>query len=94
VLASRPDLVHLDRIDLFLRSHSRPQDGQAAADAQLPAGLDRHPLDRADRLFGSPQHATADKGRKMLTDIAASIALERSAIFPAARRGAGAAPPR
>ena len=39
---------------LFLRSHPRPQDGQAAAHAQLPAGADRHPLDRADRLVRQP----------------------------------------
>jgi creatinine amidohydrolase len=31
--------------------------------------------------FGSPQHATAEKGERMLTDIAAAIAREAAAIF-------------
>ena len=50
VLANRPELVHLDRIENSSDHSPRPQDGQAAAHAQLPAGADRHPLDRADRL--------------------------------------------
>jgi creatinine amidohydrolase len=31
--------------------------------------------------FGSPQHATADKGRRMLADIAEAIAKEAGAIY-------------
>jgi creatinine amidohydrolase len=31
--------------------------------------------------FGSPQHATADKGRRMIDDIADAIAREAAAIF-------------
>ena len=31
--------------------------------------------------FGSPQHATADKGARMLTDIADAIAAEATDIF-------------
>ena len=48
---------------LFVRPRARPQDGQAAPHAQLPAGADRHPLDRADRLVRQPAARHRREGR-------------------------------
>ena len=62
VLAYRPDLVHLDRIDYSSdHSHGRKM-GQAAPHAQLPAGADRHQTIAPTGWYGSPEHATVEKG--------------------------------
>ena len=93
VLAYRPDLVHLDRIDYSSdHSHGRKM-GQAAPHPQLPAGAERHQDDRADRLVRQPEHATVDKGHRMLNDIADAIAKEAREIFRSSTRRR-AAPPR
>ncbi len=53
VLAHRPDLVHLDRID-YSSDHALATRWTSCAAPRLPAGADRHPLDRADRLVRQP----------------------------------------
>ena len=54
VLAHRPDLVHLDRIDYSSdHTHGHKMD-KLRRTRSLPAGADRHPLDRADRLVRQP----------------------------------------
>src|SRR5262245_36499282 len=81
VLASRPDLVHLDRIDYSSdHSHGHKMDKLRRTRSYQPVLTDIRSI-APTGWFGSPQHATADKGQRMLTDIAASIALEASAIF-------------
>ena len=47
---------------LLLRPLARPQDGQAAPHAQLPAGADRHPHHRADRLVRQSAARHGGKG--------------------------------
>ncbi len=81
VLAYRPDLVHLDRIDY-------------SSDANLGGKMDKLRRTRSYQpvltdvrsiaptgWYGSPQHATLEKAQRMLQDIAASIAQEAAAIY-------------
>ena len=74
---------------LFVRPRARPQDGQAAAHPHLPAGADRHPLDRADRLVRQP---AARHRRQGPQDAQRHLRRHRqggAGDLPAARRGAG-----
>jgi creatinine amidohydrolase len=81
VLASRPDLVHLDRIENSSdHSHGHKMDKLRRTRSYQPVLTDIRSI-APTGWFGSPQHATADKGRGMLADIAAAIAGEASAIF-------------
>jgi creatinine amidohydrolase len=81
VLACRPDLVHLDRIDYSSdHAHGHKMDKLRRTRSYQPVLTDIRSI-APTGWFGSPQHATADKGSRMLTDIAAAIALEASAIF-------------
>ena len=81
VLASRPDLVHLDRIENSSdHSHGHRMDKLRRTRSYQPVLTDIRSI-APTGWFGSPQHATAEKGRGMLTDIAAAIAGEASAIF-------------
>ena len=54
VLAHRPDLVHLDRIDYSSDHALGHKMDKLRRTRSLPAGADRHPLDRADRLVRQP----------------------------------------
>ena len=93
VLAHRPDLVHLDRIDYSSdHSHGHKMD-KLRRTRSLPAGADRHPLDRADRLVRQPAARDGRKRRRMLADIADAIAKEAAEIFAQLER-CRAAPPR
>src|SRR3954447_4881899 len=76
VLAHRPDLVHLDRID-YSSDHAlgHKMDKLRRPRAYQPVLTDIRSI-AATGWFGSPQHATAEKGVKMLTDIADAIANE------------------
>ena len=95
VLAHRPDLVHLDRIDYSSDHHARPQDGQAcAARAAIQPVLTDIRSIAPTGWFGSPQHATAEKGDKMLADIADAIAERGGARFSVSSTRCRAAPPR
>jgi creatinine amidohydrolase len=81
VLAHRPDLVHLDRIsnssDL---GHGQRMDKLRRTRSYQPVLSDIRSI-APTGWFGSPQHATAEKGTRMLTDIADAIAKQATEIF-------------
>src|SRR6476469_6442692 len=81
VLAHRPDLVHLDRIDYSSdHSHGHKMDKLRRTRTYQPVLTDIRSI-APTGWFGSPQHATADKGARMLTEIADAIAKEATEIF-------------
>src|SRR5258706_489905 len=81
VLAYRPDLVHLDRIDYSSDpSHGRKWDKLRRTRSYQPVLRDIRTI-APTGWYGSPEHATVDKGLKMLNDIADAIAKEASDIF-------------
>jgi creatinine amidohydrolase len=81
VLAYRPDLVHLDRIDYSSdHSHGHKMDKLRRTRSYQPVLTDIRSI-APTGWFGSPQHATAEKGARMLTDIADAIAKEAADIF-------------
>jgi creatinine amidohydrolase len=81
VLAHRPDLVHLDRIDYSSdHSHGHRMDRLRRTRSYQPVLTDIRSI-APTGWFGSPQHATAEKGRRMLTDIADAIARDAAEIF-------------
>lgn len=81
VLAHRPELVHLDRIDYSSdHAHGHKMDKLRRTRSYQPVLTDIRSI-APTGWFGSPQHATAEKGERMLTDIATAIAREASAIF-------------
>ena len=81
VLAYRPDLVHLDRIDYSSdHSHGHKMDKLRRTRSYQPVLTDIRSI-APTGWFGSPQHATAEKGHRMLTDIADAIAKEATDIF-------------
>jgi creatinine amidohydrolase len=81
VLAHRPDLVHLDRIDHSSdRAHGHRMDKLRRTRSYQPVLTDIRSI-APTGWFGSPQHATAEKGERMLADIAEAIAKEASTIF-------------
>jgi creatinine amidohydrolase len=81
VLAHSPDLVHLDRIDYSSdHAHGHKMDKLRRTRSYQPVLTDIRSI-APTGWFGSPQYATADKGRRMLADIAAAIAAEAAAIF-------------
>jgi creatinine amidohydrolase len=81
VLAQRPELVHLDRIDCSSdHVHGHRMDKLRRTRSYQPVLTDIRSI-APTGWFGSPQHATADKGRRMVADIADAIAREAAAIF-------------
>jgi len=81
VLATRPDLVHLDRIDNSSdHGHGHRMDKLRRTRAYQPVLTDIRSI-APTGWFGSPQAATAEKGARMLDDIADAIAREAAAIF-------------
>jgi creatinine amidohydrolase len=83
VLADRPELVHLDRIENSSdHAHGHRMDRLRRTRAYQPVLTDIRSI-APTGWFGSPQHATAEKGRTMMADIAAAIAQEAAAIFNA-----------
>ena len=81
VLACRPDLVHLDRID-YSSDHTRGRkwDKLRRTHSYQPVLTDIRSI-APTGWFGSPQPATADKGHKMLSDICDAIAKEAWEIY-------------
>jgi creatinine amidohydrolase len=81
VLAHRPDLVHLDRID-YSSDHvvGHKMDKLRRTRAFQPVLTDIRSI-APTGWFGSPQHATVDKGRLMVANIADKIASEAREIF-------------
>jgi len=81
VLAHRPDLVHLDRIDYSSdHQHGRKMDKLRRTRSYQPVLTDIRSI-APTGWYGSPEHATAEKGSRMLNDIADSIAAEAREIF-------------
>src|SRR5919198_2397665 len=81
VLAARPDLVHLDRIDYSSdHQHGHKMDRLRRTRSYQPVLTDIRSI-APTGWFGSPQHATAEKGRRMVGDIADAIAREATDIF-------------
>ena len=81
VLACRPDLVHLDRIsDSSDHGHGHKMDKLRRTRSYQPVLTDIRSI-APTGWFGSPQHATAEKGVRMLKDIADAIAKEATEIF-------------
>ena len=81
VLAERPELVHLDRIDYSSdHQHGHRMDRLRRTRAYQPVLTDIRSI-APTGWFGSPQHATVDKGRRMIADIADAIAGSAAEIF-------------
>jgi creatinine amidohydrolase len=81
VLAYRPDLVHLDRIDNSSdHGHGHKMDKLRRTRSYQPVLTDIRSI-APTGWFGSPQHATTEKGARMLADIADAIARESAEIF-------------
>ncbi len=81
VMAYRPDLVHLDRIDYS----SDPQHGQKIdhlrrTRSYQPVLSDVRSI-APTGWYGSPQHATAEKSVRMINGLADAISGESAAIF-------------
>src|SRR5664279_1114092 len=81
VLAYRPDLVHLDRIN-YSSDHTlgHKMDRLRRTRSYQPVLTDIRSI-AATGWFGSPQPATAEKGERMLADIAEAIAKEAKEIL-------------
>jgi creatinine amidohydrolase len=81
VLADRPGLVHLDRID-YSSDHAQGHrmDALRRTRAYQPVLTDIRSI-APTGWFGSPQHATIEKGRQMVADISEAIAARASEIF-------------
>jgi creatinine amidohydrolase len=81
VLAIRPELVHLDRIDYSSdHTHGHKMDKLRRTREYQPVLTDIRSI-AATGWFGSPQHATAEKGARMLVEIADAIAREAREIY-------------
>jgi creatinine amidohydrolase len=81
VLAYRPDLVHLDRID-YSSDHAqgRKWDKLRRTRSFQPVLRDIRTI-APTGWYGAPEHATVAKGEKMLNDIADAIAKEAKDLF-------------
>jgi creatinine amidohydrolase len=81
VLAHRPDLVHLDRIDNASDpAHGRKMDKLRRTRSYQPVLKDVRSI-APTGWYGSPQHATVKKGKRMLDTVASAIAKESAQIF-------------
>ena len=81
VLAYRPDIVHLDRIeDSSDHAHGRKWDRLRRTRSYQPVLRDIRTI-APSGWYGDPARATAAKGVKMLNDIADAIAKEAGEIF-------------
>ena len=81
VLAKRPDLVHLERIDYSSdHQHGLQMDKLRRTRSYQPVLTDIRSI-APTGWYGSPEHATAEKGLKMLADIADAIAAEATRTF-------------
>jgi creatinine amidohydrolase len=81
VLACRPELVHLDRVgDSSDHAHGRKWDRLRRTRSYQPVLRDIRTI-AATGWYGDPARATADKGLRMLGDIADAIAKEAGEIF-------------
>ena len=81
VLAYRPDLVHLDRIDYSSdHSHGHKVDALRRTRSYQPVLTDVRSI-APTGWYGTPQHATVEKAKKLVNEIADSIAGRSQEIF-------------
>jgi creatinine amidohydrolase len=81
VMAYRPDLVHLDRIDQGSDcNHGAWMDRLRRTRNYQPVLTDIRSI-AASGWYGTPQSATPERGTAMLSDLADAIAAESTAIF-------------
>jgi creatinine amidohydrolase len=81
VLACRPDLVHLDRIEHSSDAgRGRKWDRLRRTRSYQPVLTDIRTI-APTGWYGAPEHATVDKGLRMLGDVADAIAAEAAGIF-------------
>ena len=81
VLAHRPDLVHLDRIDYSSdQAHGHKVDALRRTRTYQPVLTDVRSI-APTGWYGSPQHATIEKGERMVAEVADSIAKSSQDIF-------------
>ena len=81
VLAHKPDLVHLDRIDYSSdHQHGVQMDKLRRTRSYQPVLTDIRSI-APTGWYGSPEQATAEKGLRMLADIADAIAAEATRTF-------------
>ena len=81
VLAYRPDLVHLDRIEYSSdHGHGRTMDKLRRTRSYQPVLTDIRSI-ASTGWYGAPEHATVEKAQRMLGDIADAIAKESKEIF-------------
>ena len=81
VLADQPDLVHLDRIDYSSdHQHGLKMDKLRRTRSYQPVLTDIRSI-APTGWYGSPEQATAEKGLRMLADIADAIAAEATRTF-------------
>ncbi len=81
VLAHRPELVHLDRIEHSSEhEHASKMDKLRRTRSYQPVLTDVRSI-APTGWYGSPQHATTVKAKRMLLAVADSIAAESAEIF-------------
>src|SRR5215813_801141 len=81
VLAHRPELVHLDRIDYSSdHAHGHKMDKLRRTRAYQPVLTDIRSI-APTGWYGSPQQATIEKGERMVAEVADSIAKRSEEIF-------------
>jgi creatinine amidohydrolase len=81
VLAYRPELVHLDRIDYSSdHTHGHKVDALRRTRAYQPVLTDVRSI-APTGWYGSPQNATVEKAHRMVNAVAGSIAAKSAEIF-------------
>jgi creatinine amidohydrolase len=81
VLAHRPDIVHLDRIDYSSEhSHGHKMDRLRRTVSYQPVLTDVRCI-AATGWYGSPEKATEERGKAMLAKIADAIARDSREIY-------------
>lgn len=81
VLAHRPDLVHLERIEHSSdASRGRKWDKLRRTRSYQPVLRDIRTICPTG-WYGAPEHATVDKALRMLSDVATAIATESAELF-------------
>jgi creatinine amidohydrolase len=81
VLACRPELVHLDRIENASdQQHGRKMDHLRRTRSYQPVLTDVRSI-APTGWYGSPQNATVEKSGKMVNTIADAIAKDAAEIF-------------
>ncbi len=81
VMAYRPELVHLDRIDYSSdHAHGKKMDGLRRTRSYQPVLTDVRSI-APTGWYGSPQHATMEKSARMLQAVADSIAKDAAEVF-------------